>query len=171
MVYDARHLANFMLDEAERSRSALTPMALQKLVFFSHGWSLAHRNKGLVVNSFEAWRYGPVVRVLWDEFKRYGNKAVTSRATFRNPLTGESRFVPYAFEPGDEQFLKVVHRYHGGLPAMVLSEITHEAGMPWFEVRERMVTEANLGGIISDEVMAKSFKTLNFSWLQIPTAL
>ena len=168
MPYDARHLANFMLDEAERSNSALTPMAIQKLVFFSHGWSLAHRTRSLVSNSFEAWKYGPVVRVVWDEFKKFGNKVVTTRAAFTNPMTGEARLVPYSFEEADRQFLELVFRYYGGLSAGTLSEMTHEAGMPWVEVRERMTSEANFGGVISDELIAKSFKSLSFSWLADP---
>ena len=165
MPYEARHLANFILDEGGRSVSAFTPMAIQKLIFFSHGWSLAFRDRSLVENGFEAWKYGPVIPVLWDEFKAFGNKIVTARARFTNPLTGEKSFIPYSIEGDDADFIRLILAYYAGFPAMVLSDLTHQAGTPWKIVRENMQKVANFGGAIDNELIRNTFLRMDVSWL------
>ena len=37
-TYDARAVANFILDLAERDGRALTQVALLKILYFAHGW-------------------------------------------------------------------------------------------------------------------------------------
>ncbi|MBV9044795.1 MAG: SocA family protein [Alphaproteobacteria bacterium] len=164
-MYDARHLANFSLDFAGRTGFALSHMAVQKLVFFAHGWSLAHRGKPMVKNAFEAWKYGPVVRVLWDAFKQFGNKPVTTRALFVDPMTGLASYQAYAFGNEDVAFLETVLSYYVGFSAFTLSDLTHEAGMPWRTVREEMTRSANIGATIPDSEIRKSFESLSLAWL------
>ena len=170
-MYDARHLANFSLDFASRSGSALSHMAVQKLIFFSHGWSLAHRGRPMVKNAFEAWKYGPVVRVVWDSFKQFGNKPVTARASFIDPMTGLANYQAYAFRTDDIAFLETVLSYYVGFSAFTLSDLTHEAGMPWRTVREQMTKSANIGATIPDEIIRASFQALSLGWLGSPSTI
>src|SRR5215510_7158653 len=75
--YDSKAAANWFLDLGQ----PLTPMKLQKLVYFAHGWSLALTGVPLIKDAVEAWRYGPVIPALYHEFKHNGARPITDRAT------------------------------------------------------------------------------------------
>jgi uncharacterized phage-associated protein len=81
MAYEAKAVANHFLDLAQDSRGTLSPMKIQKLVYFSHGWHLSINNgRALIDEAVQAWTYGPVIPSLYHEFKKYGNGPITSPA-------------------------------------------------------------------------------------------
>ena len=72
--YDARAVANFLLDHADARGLSLTQLMLLKLLYFSHGWYLNRFKSPLVENEFEAWEHGPVIREkLFQRFTRRTN--------------------------------------------------------------------------------------------------
>jgi len=81
VVYDPRALANCILDATAVRGFGVTNMALNKIIYFSHGWYLALHDHPLVSVSFEAWDYGPVILLLYHQFKRYGDQDISTRAT------------------------------------------------------------------------------------------
>src|SRR4051794_36847985 len=81
MPYPAKAIANYFLDLAEQSGKQLTPMQIQKLVYLAHGWNLAIKGEPLIAERIEAWTYGPVIRNLYDEFKKNGSRPIKQRAT------------------------------------------------------------------------------------------
>jgi len=58
--YDARAIANLMLDEASEMDRGVTNLALQKLLYFAHSLFLIEYKRPLVSGYFEAWKLGPV---------------------------------------------------------------------------------------------------------------
>jgi len=48
MAYDAKIVANYFLDLADRDHVFVSPLKLQKLVYLAHGWSLALRGRPLL---------------------------------------------------------------------------------------------------------------------------
>ena len=54
-------VAKYILNKKGR----MSPMKLQKLVYYSQCWSLAWDDKPLFNNRIEAWANGPVVRDLY----------------------------------------------------------------------------------------------------------
>jgi uncharacterized phage-associated protein len=77
---DARAVTNFFLDRAEARGAKLTIMTLLKVLYFAHAWYLAKEGKPLIAQPFEAWEYGPVNRVVYDQFKTLGKKHIETRA-------------------------------------------------------------------------------------------
>lgn len=71
-------IANYFIELAKNDDNLVSPMKLQKLVYFAHGWCLALADKPLINEKVEAWQYGPVVGSLYREFKKYGNEGITS---------------------------------------------------------------------------------------------
>jgi uncharacterized phage-associated protein len=131
MTHDGRAIANFVLDQADAAGLAITPMALQKIVYFCHVWALIELGRPLVKHSFEAWEHGPVLQYLYREFKRFGSSPIRGRANRANRLTGREEIVSYAFDAATVDLLTRVVAIYGRLSAAVLRELTHAPGGPW----------------------------------------
>lgn len=55
-----------------KSNYSITPLKLQKLLYYAQGFSYLWDGEKLFVDEMEAWQYGPVIRSVYDEFKKYG---------------------------------------------------------------------------------------------------
>ena len=72
MTTSARAVANELIELAKQEGRAFTPLQLLKLVYIAHGWMLGLRQKPLIRDRIEAWKYGPVIPALYHDLKRYG---------------------------------------------------------------------------------------------------
>lgn len=61
------------------SRASLTPLKLQKILYFAQGWSFVWDNKPLFAETFEAWQYGPVNPKIYNYFKKYGRNEIPKK--------------------------------------------------------------------------------------------
>ncbi len=132
MAYDAKAVANYFLDLAAKNNTSITPMKLQKLIFFAHGWHLALAGEPLIADQVEAWQFGPVVPSIYHEFKHERSGAITCKATELDLENFE--LVELSVPECDETARKVMDRIweiYGGLSAKRLSDLTHLPGTPW----------------------------------------
>ncbi len=134
MTHDGRAVANFVLDHVEGRGGAVTPLALQKIVYFCHVWSLVELRRPLIRHTFEAWEHGPVLQYLYREFKRFGANPIRGRAQRLNPNSGSSEQVPYTFDQETEELLNRVVDFYGRLPAGTLVVLTHALDGPWHKI-------------------------------------
>ena len=143
--YSAKAIANAFLDIAARERKSLTPLKLQKLVYFAHGWYLGLFGEPLIDEQVEAWRYGPVIRSVYDEFKTFGNSPITRHATEFNFSPGDNgtgntlrpfqlEKVPAPTDKETQKFLKRVWEVYSRYTAIQLSNLTHVQGSPWQQI-------------------------------------
>ena len=129
--YDARAVANLFLDLAADRCLPLTQMSILKLIYFAHGWYLATRDRPFISQDFEAWQYGPVVKAVRDEFKCFGERAVTARAQRCDLLSGEWIEVKPLLAADDATFVQRVFEAYHVYDAWQLSALTHEKDSPW----------------------------------------
>jgi len=136
-------VANCFLDLAEEAEKAVTPMKIQKLVYFAHGWHLALKGEPLVDEHPEAWQFGPVFPDLYHHFKEFGSGPIKRRAyghessskggVFKFRLTTPS--LDELKDETDIQFAKNVVRrvweVYGSWTGVQLSHFTHVPGGPW----------------------------------------
>jgi uncharacterized phage-associated protein len=134
MSHDGRAIANFVLDAAEHVNRPVTNFSLQKLVYFSHVWSLVDLHRPLVRHSFEAWEYGPVLQYLYREFRHFEAQPITSRARRINPLTGAGEIVRVSFDAETRELLDRVLSFYGRLSAGALVALAHLEDGPWHRV-------------------------------------
>lgn len=106
-------------------------MELYKILYFAHGWYLSSFSKPLLSQEFEAWQLGPVVKVLRDQFGKFGAKPITTKAEKLNILTGEFETVFSAMTSEDKAFVGHIFDSYHHYGAWKLSEMTHESGSPW----------------------------------------
>jgi uncharacterized phage-associated protein len=138
MAYTALQVANEFLRIAKKHDSPITPMKLQKLVYFAHGWSLGIFDKPLIDEQIEFWAYGPVIDSVYHEFKRFGNREITELATRDYDFeTGEFIEPEPIRNEEDMKLLNKIWDVYGGFTAIQLSNLTHDAGTPWTQMKER----------------------------------
>jgi uncharacterized phage-associated protein len=154
MPYSAEAIANEFLELAQREGRQLTPMQLQKLVYFAYGWYLVITGERLLDERVEAWQWGPVIPSLYFEFRRFGSGPITD---FAKPLLA-SRIV--SDNPvKDNQAKAIIRRVweiYGKFSASDLSGMTHEPNSPWAKTPDKEVR----GTDIDDAEIERYFRSL-----------
>jgi uncharacterized phage-associated protein len=134
MPYDCRAIANAILDLGDELHLRLTHMAVHKIAYYAHGWHLARTNVPLIRQEFEAWKDGPVQRLVWDCFKASGSSPIEDRATHFDLVSRTATVVREEIAAADLRFIREIVIGYGHLHAFELSEMTHEKGGPWDRV-------------------------------------
>lgn len=134
MPYDGRDIANFILDICDENDRKITNLALQKIIYFCHVWSLIDFDRPLIKQRFEAWQYGPVLPYVYREFKEFDASPITKRAQKLNIETGEKVVASIRFDETTEDWLKRVINFYSRLSAGQLVELTHTENGPWAKV-------------------------------------
>lgn len=166
MPCDSKAVANYFLELAKRDGVTLSPMKVQKLVYFAHGWHLAIYGEPLIDDTVEAWEFGPVIPTLYHEFKKYGNGAITSPAAKLVLEEGDdwttkgsfTYIVPKLHDDAVQTFLDVIWEKYQKFSAVQLSNLTHVEGSPWLEVYSKNVGRKNVD--IPDDNIKAYFEKL-----------
>lgn len=111
----------------------ITTMELQKLVYYAQAWQLVFHKQPLFLDRIEAWRQGPVTRVLQEAHRGKLSVASWPRGDSRNLTPDEVKTIDW-----------VVDKY-GGLSAESLSRMSH-MDSPWRVAR----------GILPDDAPSKN---------------
>jgi uncharacterized phage-associated protein len=156
-MYDARFVANFFLDEGEKNKTTVSIMTLLKVLYFAHAWHLVKYKRPLVAQPFEAWEHGPVVRVVYEQYKAYGPKPIDKKATLFDPRIGRFVVASHSFSEDTCKFLSDIYRYYSIFHPFKLSDLTHEKGGPWDVVWTKAEKSAVPGMVIPNEVIADWF--------------
>jgi len=159
MAHDARGIANLLLDRGAAIGCSVTIMSLLKILYFAHAWHLAKMEKPLVGQPFEAWKHGPVNRVVYEQFKGLGSKPIATRAKILNVETATFETASYeSVDRSTAQFLENIFDYYSQYHPYKLSDLTHEEGSPWDSVWSEASRKAVPGMIISDDSIRSWFR-------------
>ncbi|WP_370638872.1 Panacea domain-containing protein [Croceicoccus sp. Ery5] len=135
-------------------------MQLYKIVYFAHGWYLAVKGRKLVKQSFEAWSYGPVLRILRDQFRQFEKRSIDVKAEVFDIFTGEVFEAPVVSDELDREFIITIFNSYRDYDGWTLSDITHEPGSPWDNVWNSDKPVGNLALRIDDEAIRSYFVQL-----------
>lgn len=132
MSYSSKAIANYFLDAAKRDKKCISPLKMQKLVYFAHGWYLALLDDALLDERVEAWQYGPVIPTLYHEFKTYGRGAISEYATEFDIDDDYDWITPKIPDDRElKEFLDKIWEVYSPYSAIQLSNATHQPGTPW----------------------------------------
>ena len=138
MAYRAASIANEFIDLSVKAGKTITQIEIQKLVYFAHGWNLALQDQPLIGEQIEAWKYGPVVRTLYNAFREFGSGPITEKALDWEIKQGKFIASTPVIQSGDlaqdgfaRALVEVVWNKYGSLAPFKLVEITHLPGSPW----------------------------------------
>lgn len=133
------------LSESDSSYNVITPLSLQKLLYFTEALYMSQNNSSQLYDvEFQAWPYGPVSDIVSRRYKTYN----------QNPIEPEN--CDAIFECCDSACWKkcadMVYESFGRLSASDLVALTHMNNSPWSRVWE---SSTDLEKIFSGKVIPK----------------
>lgn len=128
----------------KQSGDAMTTMKLQKLCYYSQGWSLAWDDVPLFHEDFQAWANGPVCYDLFDCHR--------GRFQVQDWKWGD----PDKLSADQRETVDAVLASYGKLTGQQLSDKTH-AERPWVETRGGLSEGAGSSAPISKDLMQEFF--------------
>ena len=141
-------VANFFLNIVDRdSGSTITPLKLQKILYYSQGYYLAMYDKPLFNEDFQAWAHGPANPKIYDRYKDYGFDAIDEP---------DEKDIPN-FEENIVNFLYDIWATFGIFDGKYLEELTHKEE-PWQLARKGYQPGEACNKIISKKSMKDFFK-------------
>ena len=121
MAYNAIDIAKKIVCRTDVEHGdSMTNLKLQKLLYYMQGFHLAFFGTPFFEDSIEAWTYGPVVPVVFQEFKKYKKRDI-------NPENYKDSLVLTADE---QQMFDMVYLEYNKFSAVALMNMTHTEG-PW----------------------------------------
>ncbi|KMN37000.1 hypothetical protein VI26_04710 [Chromobacterium sp. LK1] len=137
MAYSAMAVANAFVRRAQEGALVdLTPMKLQKLMYYAQGWHLVHYRVPLIDDFFARWPYGPVIPSLYHDFKEYGSNRIADyggHVVLENgQYVRKSPIIPDTDTSSWHMVNSIIQSY-GGYSGPQLSWLTHQPGTAWHD--------------------------------------
>lgn len=115
----------------------ITPLGLQKLLYFAQCFSKKILNNNIFNNCAEAWKFGPVYKEIYDCFSYYKNGCINYSELLIN--------YDYKIKEDEKEYLDKIIKYFGCYSAKTLRDMTHLTE-PWIKARK---------GLESDEISTR----------------
>ena len=145
MSHDARSVTNYLIQKSVAGNSLLTPLQLNKIVYFCHGWMLGISSRPLFWQYVEAWRLGPVVADVYHSLKYFGGERVSTLVHAPRRETN--------FSAQEQAVMDRIYAHYSQFDGIQLSTMTHEPGTPW-DITWR---EHGQNHIISNDLIQRYF--------------
>jgi len=117
----ALNVANLFLAWAAEDGDSITNLKLQKLLYYAQAWYLVNSRRRLFSDPIEAWSFGPVIRDIYLNWKRYGSKPIPYKPT---------RQEEHRFTGSQLTFLRECYRIFSNFSATALLSMSHNED-PW----------------------------------------
>lgn len=75
-MYTGLYLAKYIINKCTNDGYPVSNLQLQKILFNLQKYFIVNRHKRLIIDDFEAWPYGPVLRNVYIEYCSYGSMAI-----------------------------------------------------------------------------------------------
>lgn len=121
-------VCNNILRRAFNENIPVSPMKLQKLMYFVSCEYLKATDSDLLSENFGVWQYGPVLPTVYDEFKSFGSSSITKYA---KDASGNSFAIDESTAPHLKSAIDRVWSTFKNFDGISLSQITHKDGSGW----------------------------------------
>lgn len=135
-------VVNYLLCECED----ITPLALQKILYYIQGFYYAFLNKFIFEENCEAWVHGPVFRDIYYKYKEYKF----------DPIRGYDVSKESDLSVSEKAIIDSVVKNLGCYSGKVLESFTH-AEMPWLETRGDLPISVGTDRVIEKSIIADYF--------------
>ena len=143
-MHSLHNIASYIFN---KYKGEITPMKLQKLLFYVKVWTLVSGKKMIKSSdAFYAWKHGPVNPSIYHKYKEYKN----------NPIQDTPSYTPLSNE--EKEVVDFILDSYGFYNAITLSKATHSED-PWINKREvnGRITDQEILDYYVHESFAKNF--------------
>jgi uncharacterized phage-associated protein len=149
---DILALSNYVIRRfSQQSPDGITPMKLQKLLYYIKVWTTVAEQK-LVSSNFTHWDYGPVNREVYDFYKGYGRSVI-------DPDQSENVYI----NESDKILVDFILENYIAFDAFTLSTMTHTEG-PWKQAeRNGLISDESIKSYYGKQYFAKNFQPFDLS--------
>ena len=120
----------------------ITPLALQKLLYYSQAFFKVFYGYPLFENNCEAWDQGPVYPEIYNKFKNYYDMS--------------EKNVRYSLDEEEQFFIELIMRYFGCYSGKSHERMTH-CEKPWRETRKGLAPNQKGGRVIQQALIESYF--------------
>lgn len=142
----ALNVAHYFLKELSqpaKDGDIISNLKLQKLLYYSQGIHLAIHDKALFSDEIYKWKLGPVVKTVYDHYRKYGSNAL--------PVP-KKKIDLSKFSNNDINTIHRTYNTYGQYSAWVLSKMTHKES-PWIKTKEKdIITKDSLKGFFKPRI-------------------
>ena len=141
--YNSHLVANFILCQKNKT---WTPLQINKLVYFCHGWMLGLYGRSLISEQVEAWEYGPIIPSIYYAFRGNGADIINFHDYFTDTFTD--------FDSDETNVIQQVINEYGDLSESKLVEVAYASDTPW----EKYYDETRWNIVIPDKAIKDHFE-------------
>ena len=124
----------------------ITPLALQKALYYIQGFYYAFTNSYLFTEDCEAWVHGPVYREIYNRYSGY----------HFDPIESNNKIDISMFTDPEKAVIDSVIQNICCYSGKILEQFTHSE-MPWLKTRGDLPADVNSNRIISKEAIGEYF--------------
>ncbi len=157
-IYNAMTIANWFVLKNNAEKNAfesdefgvyegITHLKLQKLLYYAQGIHLALTGGRLFRENIYAWKHGPVVQEVYEQFKDFGSDPIELE------LTEEMAQEINSLDDTAVETLELTYANFAIYTAWQLRNLTHEDGTPW----DKVVRRRGLQGVIPSDTIREYF--------------
>ncbi|MGB7415200.1 MAG: type II toxin-antitoxin system antitoxin SocA domain-containing protein [Thermosynechococcaceae cyanobacterium] len=149
---DILALSNYIIRQfSQQSPDGITPMKLQKLLYYIKVWTTVAGQK-LVPENFEHWDYGPVNREVYEFYKEYGKSVI-------DPNQSENVYI----NETEKTLVDFIVENYVEFDAFTLSAMTHSE-KPWRNTeRNDLISDELIKSYYGEQYFAKNFQPFDLS--------
>ena len=130
--------------------SEITPLALQKLLYFAQGFQKAFTDAFMFEEDCEAWIHGPVYRNVYDKYRGYGYNPIEEK---------ELIFEDVNLTEDEKELLDHIVLYFGCYSGKILENMTHSEE-PWRVARRGLMDWETSDRVIEKTEMESYFNSV-----------
>lgn len=132
MPYSSLLIAYAFVKRGIDTGQPITQMKLQKMIYFAQGIHLALYNEPLLKETFQAWKYGPVIPDIYHAYKLYGSNPIDDTSWIWNGEIANEEL--NTLSENAKKTINYTWDTLKDINAVKLSNWTHKEGSPWQKV-------------------------------------
>lgn len=140
-MVNTQTVANTILMLSFYEKKLITPMKLQKLMYFVYKEYLQTTNCQLFSESFEKWQYGPVLPSIYYEFRNFGSDFINK---FARDAKGNIEIINMENDTKIAEIIKNVWDKYKNYRAYQLSALTHRDESAWSKAKDYILKDEDI---------------------------
>ena len=132
------------------SKIEVTPLALQKILYYSQGFYMAFFGKSLIKDDCQAWVHGPVFPDIYEKYRAFGRDVIQIDVDYD---------IEDILDDDRRELLNAIINYFGYYSGPALEKMSH-IELPWMTARIGLQTDENSNNIISRKSIKDYFNAV-----------